>query len=263
MAMRAFSTAVTGMRAQQTNVDVVANNIANVNTTGFKKARAAFEDLFYQQLRRAGTTALEGRTTPTGTEVGTGVRLVGTPRNFEAGSPLETHQPLDLLIDGEGFFRVQTYDGAIAYTRDGSFGLDSEGNIVSQDGFLLDPGAQIDMTAVIGVQVTAEGIIQVINPDATTSDAGQIQLARFPNPGGLAARGDNLFVETDASGAETTGTPGTTGFGIIRGGFLEQSNVDVVEEMVGLIRAQRAYDVNSNSIQVADEMLQVANNLRR
>ena len=263
MAMRAFSTAVTGMRAQQINVDIIANNIANINTTGFKKVRAAFEDLFYQQLRRAGTTALESRTTPTGIEVGTGVRLVATPRSFETGSPLETHQPLDLLIDGEGFFRVQTYDGEIAFTRDGSFGLDSEGNIVSQDGFLLDPGAQIDMTTVAGIQVTAEGIIQTIDAAGVVSDVGQVELARFPNPGGLSARGDNLFVETVASGAETTGTPGTAGFGIIRGGFLEQSNVDVVEEMVSLIRAQRAYDVNSNSIQAADEMLQVANNLRR
>jgi flagellar basal-body rod protein FlgG len=261
--MRAFSTAVTGMRAQQTNVDIIANNIANVNTTGFKKARGAFEDLFYQQLRRAGTTALEGRTNPTGIEVGTGVRLAGTPRNFEPGSPLETSQPLDLLIDGQGFFRVQTFDGRIAFTRDGSFGLDSQGNIVTPDGFLLDPGAQVDLTTVVAVQVTPEGIIQTIDFDSTVNDVGQIELARFPNPGGLTASGDNLFQVTEASGPETTGQPGTGGFGVIQSGFLEQSNVDVVEEMVGLIRAQRAFDVNSNSIQVADEMLQVANNLRR
>ena len=263
MAMRAFSTAVTGMRAQQTNVDIIAHNIANVNTTGYKKARASFEDLFYQHLRRAGTTALEGRTTPTGIEVGTGVRLVATPRNFDTGSPVETGGMLDMLIDGEGFFQVQTYDGEIAYTRDGTFGLDSEGNIVTQDGFLLDPGAQIDMSDVVSVMVTAQGIIQTQDSAGAITDAGQIELARFPNKGGLEARGDNLFVETASSGAATGGTPGEQGFGVIRQKFLEQSNVDVVEEMVSLIRAQRAFEVNSNSIQVADDMLQVANNIRR
>ncbi len=263
MSMRAFSTAATGMRAQQTNVDVISNNIANVNTTGFKKARAAFEDLFYQHLRRAGTTAIDGRTNPTGIEIGMGVRLVGTPRNFENGAAIETAQSLDVLIDGEGFFRVQGYEGEIAYTRDGSFGLDSDGNIVTQDGFLLDPGAQIDMTDVTDIQVTPQGIIQTIDSSGTISDAAQLELARFPNPGGLEAIGDNLFMPTEASGSETTGTPGEDGFGVVRGGFLEESNVDVVEEMVSLIRAQRAYEINSNSIQVADEMLQVANNLRR
>ena len=191
------------------------------------------------------------------------MRLVGTPRDFTEGSAESTGQGLDLLIDGQGFFRVQSYNGEIGYTRAGAFGLDSEGNVVTQDGFLLDPGAQIDMTDVVSVAVTAEGIIQTTDSTGIVSDAGQIQLARFPNPGGLAAVGDNLFMVTDASGSETTGNPGESGFGVIRGGFLEQSNVDVVEEMVSLIRAQRAYEINSNSIQVADEMLQVANNLRR
>ena len=263
MSLRALSTAVTGMRAQQANVDVIANNIANVNTTGFKKVRARFEDLFYQQIRRAGGQALEGRVTPTGIEIGTGVRIAGTFRDFRPGSPFETRAPLDLFVDGEGFFQVRTFQDEIGYTRDGSFGLDAEGNIVTKDGFLMEPNAQVDLTTVIAVQISREGIIETVDQSGDRSQVGQIVLVRFPNPGGWEARGDNILLETEASGPPTTGTPGQDGFGTTMQGFVEESNVDIVEELVSLIAAQRAFEVNSNSIKVADQMWQVANTLRQ
>lgn len=263
MPLRALSTAVTGMRAQQTNVDVIANNIANVNTNGFKKARARFEDLFYQQIRRAGGQALEGRVVPTGIEIGTGTRLAGTIRDFRAGSPVETQAPLDLLIEGEGFFQVTTSQGEIGYTRDGSFGLDGEGNIVTKDGFLLEPNAQVDLTTAVAVQVSRDGVIETVDQTGARSQVGQLQLVRFPNPGGLEAAGDNILLETTSSGPPATGTPGQDGFGSILSGFVEESNVDIVEELVSLIAAQRAFEVNSNSIKVADQMWQVANTLRQ
>jgi len=251
------------MRAQQTNVDVIANNIANVNTNGFKKARARFEDLFYQQIRRAGGQALEGRVAPTGIEIGTGVRLAGTFRDFRPGSPFETQAPLDIFIDGEGFLQVKTFQDETGYTRDGSFGLDAEGNIVTKDGFLLEPNIQVDLTSAVAVQVSRDGVIETIDQNGVVSQVGQIELARFPNPGGLKAAGDNIFLETEASGPPTTGNPAQDGFGTTLGGFVEESNVDVVEELVSLIAAQRAFEVNSNSIKVADQMWQVANTLRQ
>ena len=263
MPLRALSTAITGMRAQQTNVDVIANNIANVNTNGFKKASARFEDLFYQQIRRAGGQALEGRVNPVGIEIGTGVRLAGTLRDFRSGSPFETKAPLDIFIDGEGLFQVKTFNDETGYTRDGSFSLDAEGNVVTKDGFLLEPGVQVDMTTAVAVQVSRDGVIETIDQSGAVSQVGQIELARFPNVGGLAARGDNIFTETEASGSPTTGTPGQGGFGSTLGGFVEESNVDVVEELVSLITAQRSYEVNSNSVKVADQMWQVANTLRQ
>jgi flagellar basal-body rod protein FlgG len=263
MALQALSTAVTGMRAQQTNVDVIANNIANVNTSGFKKARARFEDLFYQEIRRAGGKAPDDSIIPTGIEIGTGVRLAGTLRDFRSGSPFETKAPLDLFIQGEGFFEVRVTPDQVGYTRDGSFTLDNEGNIVTKDGFKLEPPIQVDMTNAVAVQVSQDGIVQTIDASNNVTDVGQINLARFLNTGGLEAQGDNVFLETPASGPPITGVPNQSGFGKILGGFIEESNVDIVEEMVSLISAQRAFEVNSNSIKVADQMLQVANTLRQ
>jgi len=263
MALQALSTAVTGMRAQQTNVDVIANNIANVNTSGFKKARARFEDLFYQEIRRAGGQAPGGGIIPTGIETGTGVRLAGTLRDFRAGSPFETKSPLDLFVEGEGFFQVRVSPNQAGYTRDGSFTLDNEGNIVTKDGFKLEPPIQVDMTNAVAVQVSQDGLVQTIDADNVVTDVGQITLARFINVGGLEAQGDNVFLETAASGPPSAGDPNQGGFGKILGGFVEESNVDIVEEMVSLIAAQRAFEVNSNSIKVADQMLQVANTLRQ
>jgi flagellar basal-body rod protein FlgG len=251
------------MRAQETNVNVIANNIANVNTSGFKKARARFEDLFYQEIRRAGGQAPDGGITPTGIEIGTGTRLAGTLRDFRAGSPLETKSPLDLFIEGEGFFQVRTTPNTTGYTRDGSFTLDNQGRIVTKDGFPLEPPIQVDMANAVAVQVAQDGTVQTIDQNNVATTVGQIQLARFINVGGLEAQGDNVFLETPASGPPITGTPNLDGFGKILGGFVEESNVDVVEEMVSLIAAQRAFEVNSNSIKVADQMLQVANTLRQ
>lgn len=263
MALQALSTAVTGMRAQQTNVDVIANNIANVNTSGFKKARARFEDLFYQEIRRAGGQSPDGGIVPTGIEIGTGVRLAGTLRDFRAGSPVETKAPLDLFIEGEGFFPVRISADTVGYTRDGSFTLDNQGNIVTKDGFMLEPPIQVDLSTAVAVQVAQDGTVQTVDASNVVTDVGQIQLARFVNVGGLAANGDNVFIETPASGPPLTGVPNQGGFGKILGGFVEESNVDVVEELVSLIAAQRAFEVNSNSIKVADQMWQVANNLRQ
>lgn len=263
MALQALSTAVTGMRAQQTNVDVIANNIANANTNGFKKARVRFEDLFYQEIRRTGGQSPGGGVVPTGIEIGTGVRLAGTLRDFRSGSPFETKAPLDLFIEGDGFFPVRISSDTIGYTRDGAFSLDNEGNIVTKGGYMLEPPIQVDLTTAVAVQVSQDGMVQTIDASNVVTDVGQIELARFINVQGLEANGDNVFIETPASGPAFTGVPNTDGFGKILGGFVEESNVDVVEELVSLIAAQRAFEVNSNSIKVADQMWQVANNLRQ
>jgi flagellar basal-body rod protein FlgG len=261
MTIRALSTAATGMTAQMRNIDVIANNIANVTTTGFKKQSANFEDLFYQELNIAGGPAGGAQANPIGSQIGTGVRLVGTQRSFMQGAPKETQQPFDIMVEGDGFFEVQLPSGGTAYTRNGNFHMDSDGNLVTSDGYRLEPNITIPNQA-ISVSISQDGVVKATMSDMSVQDCGQIRLSTFVNPEGLSALGDCLFAQTAASGPATTDIPTATGFGRVRQGSLEQSNVDVVRELVAMIEGQRAYEINANSIKTADNMLQVANNLR-
>jgi flagellar basal-body rod protein FlgG len=261
--LRSLFTAATGMEAQQLNIDVIANNLANVNTVGFKKSRADFQELFYQDLKTPGATSAEGSEIPSGIELGLGVRPVAVQKLFLQGDFANTGNSLDLVIEGDGFFQIMTPDGTIAYTRAGAFKLDSEGRIVNSDGYPLEPNITIP-TDTLSITAGSDGKITVLQAGSTTpSEIGQIELARFINPGGLKANGRNLFTLTASSGDPLLGTPGTEGFGTINQGFLELSNVNIVEEMVNMIISQRAYEVNSKAIQTSDEMLQVTNNLKR
>jgi len=261
--IRALWTAASGMMAQQLNIDTISNNLSNVNTTGFKKNRAEFEDLIYQTTAEAGTPVATGLTLPTGIQVGLGVRPSATQKLFMQGNIYQTENPLDIAIEGDGFFQVMLPDGTIAYTRDGSFKLDANGNVVTSDGYFIEPPITIPQNAT-SISISPEGVVSVKVPgQVAAQNVGQIQLARFVNPAGLKAVGDNLFKETDASGAPIVANPGTNGMGNLRQGFLEASNVQVVEEMVKLITAQRAYESNSKSIQTADDMLRIANGLKR
>lgn len=258
---RALFTAATGMRAQQMNVDVISNNLANVNTAGFKRSRVDFEDLLYQVLKAPGTEAAAGVETPSGIQIGLGVRPASTQKSFEQGIFQLTENPLDLVIEGKGFFQVSRPNGEINFTRDGSFRIDSSGQMVTANGFLLEPAITIpaDTTE---ITVGIDGTVSVLQGgDTTPSTIGQIQLAQFPNDGGLLALGKNLFAETTASGAPTTGTAGEDGLGTINSGYLEGSNVQIVEELVNLIIAQRAYESNSKAIQASDKMLQLVNSI--
>jgi len=260
--MRALFSAATGMTAQQTNVDVIANNLANVNTVGFKRTRADFADLLYQTLRAPGTTTIQGQQSPTGIQVGMGTRLAATTRMWTQGEFQQTGDPFSIAIEGDGFFQINTPDG-IVYTRDGTFKLDSTGKLVTSDGFALEPAITIPQNA-LNVSVGTDGTVTFLLPGQTEAQqAGQITLAKFINPAGLQSIGNNMFRATSASGNAITGTPGVDGMGTVRQGFVESSNVKVVEELVNLIIAQRAYEVNSKAIQTSDEMLQTANNLRR
>ncbi len=239
------------------------NNLANVNTSGFKKSRVDFQDLLYTSLRFAGTPVIQGAQIPTGLQVGHGVRPVATQRIFTPGSFKQTDNPLDLAIEGNGFFQVLLPDGTVAYTRDGSFKKDSNGRLVTSDGFPVEPEIVIPQDA-MQISVGTDGTVTVtLAGQAEPQQLGQLQLARFVNPAGLSSIGRNLFLPTASSGAPITGTAGLEGFGNIAQGFVEMSNVQVVEEMVNLITSQRAYEVNSRAIQAADDMLQTANNLRR
>ncbi|MBN2809589.1 MAG: flagellar basal-body rod protein FlgG [Deltaproteobacteria bacterium] len=261
--IRGLFTSSTGMTAQQLNIDVIANNLANVNTTGFKKSRADFQDLMYQTMSRAGTTSATGEELPTGVQVGLGTKPVAVYKIFSQGSYQETGNELDMAIEGDGFFQVLLSDGTTGYTRAGTFKLDSTGNLVTSDGYPMQPAINIpsDTTQ---VTITADGTVSVIQAGQATSTAvGNVELASFSNPAGLNAVGRNLFRETDASGTATTGTPGADGLGTISQGFLEMSNVSVVEEMVNMIVGQRAYEANSKSIQTCDAMLQTATGLKR
>ncbi len=261
--IRALWTAATGMRAQQLNIDVIANNLANVNTVGFKRTRADFQDLMYQTLRPPGADSTTTTKIPTGIQVGLGTRVAALEKIFQQGSFKQTGNPLDLAIEGRGFFRVQLPNGEIAYTRAGAFKLDDQGRIVTSDGYPLDPVITIPPDA-IDISIGEDGTVSVLQPGNTTyTQVGQITISDFPNPAGLRAIGRNLFKETDTSGAPIDGTPGQDQFGTIAQGYVETSNVDVVEEMVNLIVAQRAYEANSKAIQTGDDMLQIANNLRR
>lgn len=260
--IRALRTAATGMRAQQMNVDTIANNLANVNTTGFKKTRMDFQDIFYQNIRTAGTPTAE-RQLPTGLQVGLGVRAAATQKLFSQGALEETGNSLDMAIEGQGFFQITLPDGTIGYTRDGSFKRDGNGNIVTSDGLLMEPGIVVPPDATL-VSISSDGTVSAQIAGQTDPQVlGEIQLANFPNPAGLTAIGKNLFTKSPASGDATINTPGTQGFGNVSQGFLEKANVDVVEEMVGMITAQRAYEINSRVIQGVDQMLETAGGLLR
>jgi flagellar basal-body rod protein FlgG len=261
--IRALWTAATGMSAQQLNIDVVSNNLANVNTSGFKKSRVDFQDLLYQTLRPAGTAAAQGAQVPTGIQVGLGTRPAATQKIFSQGDFQQTQNPLDLVIEGDGFFQIQMPNGNTAYTRDGSFKLDAQGRLVTSDGFPVDPEITIPPEST-NISVGSDGTVSVLLPgQATPQEVGQIQIAKFSNPAGLSSMGRNLFTTSAASGEPIIDSPGLNGLGSIGQGFVEMSNVKVVEEMVNLIVAQRAYEVNSKAIQTADDMLNIANNLRR
>jgi flagellar basal-body rod protein FlgG len=262
--IRSLYTSATGMTAQQVNMDVIANNLANVNTTGFKRSRADFQDLLYQNTRAAGTAAAQGTQVPTGIQVGLGTRTAAIERIISQGDFRQTGNNLDLVVEGDGFFQVQLPDGQIGYTRDGTFKPDSQGRLVNSDGFPLLPEITIPPEANGKVTVGQDGTVSAsLAGTPEPQQLGQIQIARFVNPMGLESVGRNIYRPTAASGSATTGTAGLEGFGTIGSGLLEMSNVKVVEEMVDMITAQRAYEINSKSIQAADEMLQVANNLRR
>ncbi|GAA9754032.1 flagellar basal-body rod protein FlgG [Helicobacter pylori] len=261
--LRSLYSATSGMLAQQTHIDTTSNNIANVNTTGFKKSRADFNDLFYQAMQYAGTNTSNTTLSPDGMEVGLGVRPSAITKMFSQGSPKETENNLDVAITGKGFFQVQLPDGTTAYTRSGNFKLDEQGNLVTSEGYLLIPQITLpeDTTQ---VNIGVDGTVSVTQGLQTTSNViGQITLANFVNQAGLHSMGDNLFSITNASGEAIVGNPDSQGLGKLRQGFLELSNVRLVEEMTDLITAQRAYEANSKSIQTADAMLQTVNSLKR
>ncbi|GBD95542.1 MAG TPA: flagellar basal-body rod protein FlgG [Nitrospirae bacterium] len=260
---RALFIAATGMEAQRINIDVISNNLANVNTGGFKKSRADFQELLYQSIRTAGAVSAEGTEVPTGIQIGLGVKPAAVQKIFTQGDFVSTGNDLDLVIEGKGFFQVSTPDGEIAYTRSGAFKLDSEGKIVNSDGYAMEPSITIPSNT-LELSITPDGTVSVLQAGSnTTSEVGQIEIAQFINPGGLKALGKNLFSPTGSSGDAATGNPGSEGLGAINQGFLEMSNVNVVEEMVNMIISQRAYELNSKAIQTADEMLQLANNIKR
>lgn len=261
---RALWTAASGMAAQQFNVDLLANNIANINTVGFKKQRTDFQDLYYDIQQQPGARAGQQGRNPTGTQVGTGVNVAGTTRIFSEGSVEPTGRPTDMAIEGDGFFEVILPDGATsAYTRAGDFHVDANGRLVTSDGYFLQPAITIpDGVAEGDISVASDGTVTITQNQVETV-VGQITLARFRNDAGLLASGRNLFQATEASGPAITGTAGSTGYGSIRGGMLEKANVEAVTELVNLIVAQRAYELNSKSINTADGMLRTANELIR
>ena len=261
--IRSLWTAATGMAAQQLNIDVISNNLANVGTSGFKKSRVDFQDLLYQTLRPAGITEAQGVQVPTGVQVGLGTRAAAVSRIFTQGDFQQTENPLDLVIEGDGFFQVLMPDGSVAYTRDGTFKRDAQGRMTTSDGYTLDPEISIPAEST-NISVGADGTVSVILPgQSEAQELGRIQIAKFANPAGLSSMGRNLLQKTGASGEPAVDTPGMNGLGTLGHGFIEMSNVKVVEEMVSMITAQRAYEINAKAIQTADDMLNTANNLRR
>jgi flagellar basal-body rod protein FlgG len=259
--IRALYSAATGMESQQLNLDVISNNLANVNTAGFKKSTIEFQDLLYDTITAPGADEGSGNQLPTGIQVGHGSNPVATSRVFTEGELTQTGQNLDVAIQGDGFFEVQMPDGTLAYTRDGSLKTDSGGRIVTSDGLPVQGGFQPIPVGTTSVTISADGTVTTTGSSGTQTF--QVQLTRFANPGGLQAVGRNLYTETLASGTPETGNPDENGFGSLQQGYLEMSNVKVVEEMVNMIVAQRAYEVNSKAVQAADEMMQQSNNLRR
>ena len=261
--IRSLWTAATGMQAQTLNIDVISNNLANVNTNGYKRSRAEFQDLLYETIRPAGAPASQNTRVPAGIQVGHGARSAAVKKIFTLGNMEKTENKLDVAIEGHGFFQVINANGDIAYTRAGAFQLDEEGRMVTADGLLIEPEVTVPLDA-IDMVIDLDGTVSVLQPGSPEyAQIGNIELARFINPPGLKSIGRNLYLETTASGAPTIGNPGEDGFGTLAQGYLEMSNVRVVDEMVKMITAQRAYETNSKAIQASDEMLQMANNLKR
>ncbi|MFL6717038.1 MAG: flagellar basal-body rod protein FlgG [Burkholderiaceae bacterium] len=254
--IRSLWIAKTGLDAQQTQMDTIANNLANVSTSGFKRSRAVFEDLLYQNLRQPGAQTSQQTQLPSGLQVGTGVRTVATERIFTQGNLQQTSNDKDLAIQGSGFFQVLMPDGTTAYTRDGSFQVDNQGQMVTSSGFVIQPAITIPANAQ-SISIGRDGTVSVTQPGSTNAtQVGQLQLATFINPAGLESRGENLYVETTASGNPSTNTPGTNGAGMVSQGYVETSNVNVAEELVNMIQTQRAYEINSKAITTSDQMLQ-------
>lgn len=259
--LRAFSTAATGMDAQQKIVDVISNNLANINTTGFKRSQIDFQDLMYVKLQQAGTTVGAGTNLPTGLELGSGVKAASTLKVFSSGELDNTGRDLDIAILGSGFLQVTHPSGQTMYTRDGSLRMDENGNLTTSTGYRIEPNITIPADWK-GITIGSDGTVSVsTGSNSIPQEIGQIQLARFANPSGLTSEGGNLYSETQASGSPTTGTPGEEGLGSIEQQFLEKSNVQMVTELVRLISAQRAYEINSRAIKAGDEMLSTANTM--
>ncbi|MFZ4649816.1 MAG: flagellar basal-body rod protein FlgG [Rubrivivax sp.] len=254
--IRSLWVAKTGMEGQQAKLDAISNNLANVGTNGFKRGSVVFEDLMYQNLRQTGAATSDQSALPTGLQLGLGVRAASTTRNFSQGTLNQTSSNLDLAIEGHGFFQIQMPDGSTGYTRDGSFQLDANGQMVNGAGYVLQPGITIPAAA-SSVTISKDGVVTVALPGQTApTRVGQIQVASFVNPAGLEPLGGNMYAESASSGAPNAGAPGATGHGTLRQGFVEGSNVNVVEELVSMIATQRAYEMNSKAIQTSDQMLQ-------
>lgn len=254
--IRSLYIAKTGLEAQQTNLDVISNNLANVSTSGFKRSRAVFEDLLYQNIRQPGAQATQQNNLPSGLQIGTGVRTVATERIHTQGNPQLTGNSKDVMVNGSGFFPVLMPDGTQAYTRDGSFQTDQNGQLVTSSGFVIQPAITIPANAE-SITVGRDGTVSVKLPNTVgPTQIGALQLATFINPAGLESRGENLYVETGASGNPNLNVPGTNGAGVLMQGYVESSNVNVVEEMVNMIQTQRAYEINSKAITTSDQMLQ-------
>lgn len=261
--IRALRTAATGMFAQELYVDTIANNLANVNTTGFKKAKVEFQDLLYETQRAVGARNDQGVSNPTEIQIGHGTNPVSVQKMFGQGDITPTENPLDLAIDGNGFFQVVRSDGTLAYTRDGTFKVSADGRVVTADGLLLEPEIQLPQETT-EININLEGVLSVrLAGETEPQEIGQIQLVRFINPAGLENLGGNLFVPTAASGEPLVADPGSDGTGTIRQGYTEMSNVQIVEEMVAMIVAQRAYEINSKTVKTVEEMLQTATNISR
>jgi flagellar basal-body rod protein FlgG len=261
--IKAMRTAASGMTGQQMNVDNIANNLANVNTTGFKRSKLEFQDVLYQNFRRAGVANAAGSEIPSGLSIGYGSKPVSTTRQQSQGDLTQTGNPLDLAISGDGYFQVQYPDGTTVFTRDGALKLSGDGRVVNSDGYPVLPEISVP-TDTVSVSIGPSGSVQVIQSGQTDpTEVGQIEMARFINPAGLLALGRNLMAETIASGTPQTDSPGLSGNGTLEQGYLEMSNVRVVDEMVNMIVAQRAYEINAKAIQTADEMGSIANNLKR
>ncbi len=261
--IRSLWTAATGMVVQQKHLDVISNNIANVNTAGYKTSRADFQELMYQTMRMAGTRTEQGNQIPTGIQIGMGALLSSVEKLFNQGDFQQTQNPLDIAVQGSGFFQITLPTGDKAYTRAGSFQTDAQGRVVTSDGYLLEPAITIPQGAT-ATSILPDGTVSVtVQGQSKPQQVGTIQLATFTNQAGLSAMGKSLFVETDASGTPIVGSPGQNGVGTLQQGYLEGSNVDIVQEMVNMIIAERAYETNSKAIQAANDMLQIANNVRR
>jgi flagellar basal-body rod protein FlgG len=253
--IRSLYIAKTGLEAQQTNLDVISNNLANVSTNGFKRSRAVFEDLLYQNVRQPGAQSSQQTALPSGMQMGTGVRTVATERIHTQGNPQSSGNSKDLMINGSGFFSVLMPDGTTGYTRDGAFQTDSNGQMVTSSGYVIQPAITVPANA-LTITVGRDGAVSVTTPGTNApTQIGTLQVTTFVNPAGLESKGENLYVETGSSGSPNTNTPGTNGAGVVMQGFVETSNVNVVEEMVNMIQTQRAYEINSKAITTSDQML--------